>query len=102
MSKELVLGVVIGASLKAGFATAFGRAEKSAQALGNEIKSATKHHEQFGRSIRARLALNPTQNLAKEARAFSILPWGGGDPRRFTACGRPRAGVCGLMCRTGP
>ena len=73
MSKELVLGVVIGASLKAGFATAFGRAEKSAQALGNEIKSATKHHEQFGRSIRARLALNPTQNLAKEARAYANM-----------------------------
>ena len=73
MSKELVLGVVIGASLKAGFSTAFGRAEKSAQALGNEIKSATKHHEQFGRSIRARLALNPTQNLAKEARAYANL-----------------------------
>ena len=44
MSKELVLGVVIGASLKAGFATAFGRAEKSAQALGNDIKIATKQH----------------------------------------------------------
>lgn len=73
MSKELVLGVVIGASLKAGFTTAFGRAEKTAKALGDEIKNITKQHDQFGRSLRARNALNPTQNLAKEARAYASL-----------------------------
>ncbi|QEY23553.1 phage tail tape measure protein [Neisseria animalis] len=73
MSKELLVGVVIGASLKAGFATVFGRAEQTVKALGSEIKNATKMQEQFGRALRARQALNPTHNLAKESRAYAEL-----------------------------
>ena len=41
MAKELVIGVVIGAALKAGFTTVFGRAEHAAKALGGEIQKAT-------------------------------------------------------------
>lgn len=73
MAKELLVGVVIGATLKAGFSSVFGRAEKTAKALGSEIKAATKANEAFGKSIRAQLALNPTRSLSQQAAAYGRL-----------------------------
>jgi phage tail tape measure protein, TP901 family len=73
MAKELLVGVVVGATLKAGFTTVFGRAEKAAKALGDEIKNATRANEAFGRAIRARIALNPTRELSGQSRAFAAM-----------------------------
>lgn len=73
MAKELLVGVVIGATLKAGFSSVFGRAEKTAKALGSEIKAATKANEAFGKSIRAQAALNPTRSLSQQAAAYGRM-----------------------------
>ena len=56
MAKELLVSVAIGATLTGAFTTVFGRAEKTAKALGNEIKTATAANEAFGKAIRARMA----------------------------------------------
>ena len=73
MAKELLVSVAIGATLKAGFTAIFGRAEKTAKALGSEIKSATAANEAFGKAIRARMALNPTRELGSQSRAYAAM-----------------------------
>ena len=73
MSKELLIGVGIGATLKAGFSAVFGRAEKTVTALGNEINKATKANEAFGKSIRAQAQLNKTLDLSKQSRQYADM-----------------------------
>lgn len=73
MSKELLVSVAIGATLKAGFTTVFGQAEKTAAALGTEIKAATKQSEAFGRSLRRQAAMNPSRNLAQQSQQYAAL-----------------------------
>ena len=73
MSKELLIGVGIGATLKAGFDAAFGKAEKTVVALGNEIKTATKVNEAFGKSIRAQSQLHKTLDLSKQSRQYAEM-----------------------------
>lgn len=73
MSKELLIGVGIGATLKAGFSAVFGRAEKTVTALGNEINKATKANEAFGQSIRAQAQLNKTLDLSKQTRQYAAM-----------------------------
>ena len=73
MTKELLIGVGIGATLKAGFDAAFGKAEKTVVALGNEIKTATKANEAFGKSIRAQQQLNKTLDLSKQSRQYAEM-----------------------------
>ena len=73
MAKELLVSVAIGATLTGAFTTVFGRAEKTAKALGNEIKAATAANEAFGKAIRARMALNPTRELGSQSRAYAAM-----------------------------
>ncbi|MFD1246021.1 phage tail tape measure protein, partial [Paralysiella testudinis] len=73
MAKELLVSVAIGATLTGAFTTVFGRAEKTAKTLGNEIKSATAANEAFGKAIRARMALNPTRELGSQSRAYAAM-----------------------------
>ena len=73
MAKELLVSVAIGATLTGAFTTVFGRAEKTAKALGNEIKTATAANEAFGKAIRARMALNPTRELGSQSRAYAAM-----------------------------
>ncbi|WP_066080940.1 phage tail tape measure protein, partial [Bergeriella denitrificans] len=51
MSSELAIGVVIGASVRAGFSTVFGRAKNTVKELGSEINNVRTQQERLGRSI---------------------------------------------------
>ncbi len=73
MAKELALGIVIGATLRSGFGTVFGRAERTAKALGREIEGATKANEAFGRSLRAQASLGWTDKLRQGSRAYADM-----------------------------
>ncbi len=73
MSKELLVSVVVGATLKAGFSTVFGKAEKSAKALGEEIKTATKKQEQFAKSMRSMQALGMNKDLSRQSREYARM-----------------------------
>lgn len=51
MSSELAVSVLIGASVRAGFATVFGRAKNTVKELGGEIQKTRSAQERLGRSI---------------------------------------------------
>lgn len=51
MSSELAVSVLIGASVRAGFATVFGRAKNTVKELGGEIQKTRAAQEKLGRSI---------------------------------------------------
>lgn len=51
MSSELAVGVVIGASLRAGFATVLGRAKKTVHEIGSEIQVVSRKQESLGRIL---------------------------------------------------
>lgn len=73
MAKELALGIVIGATLRSGFGTVFGRAERTAKALGRKIEGAAKANEAFGRSLRAQSSLGWTDKLRQGSRAYADM-----------------------------
>ncbi|MFC5921413.1 phage tail tape measure protein, partial [Neisseria weixii] len=51
MSSELAVSVLIGASVRAGFATVFGRAKNTVKELGGEIQKTRATQEKLGKSI---------------------------------------------------
>lgn len=51
MSSELAVSVLIGASIRAGFSTVFGRAKNTVKELGGEIQKTRAAQEKLGRSI---------------------------------------------------
>ena len=51
MSSQLAIGVVIGASVRAGFTSVFGRAQNTVKDLGGEIQRVKSKQEALGRSI---------------------------------------------------
>lgn len=48
MANNLVLGLVIGASLKGSFSAAFGKANKTIENLSNNLGKATQQNEKLG------------------------------------------------------
>lgn len=72
MSNELVLSVAIGATLRAGFATIFGRARNASRALGSEIQAVTRQQERLGR-VMARSLAHPMRNLGQMNRHYQRM-----------------------------
>lgn len=72
MSSELAVGVVIGASLRAGFTSVFGRAKKTVGELGSEIRKVTKEQDILGRKLSAGIGKN-TRGLSEMRRRYDIL-----------------------------
>ena len=72
MSNELVLSVAIGATLRAGFATIFGRARNASRALGSEIQAVTRQQERLGR-VMARSLAHPMRNLGQMSRHYQRM-----------------------------
>ena len=72
MSNELVLSVAIGATLRAGFATIFGRARNASRALGSEIQTVTRRQERLGR-VMARSLAHPMRNLGQMSRHYQRM-----------------------------
>ena len=56
MSSELAVSVVIGAGIRAGFSSIFGRAKNTVKELGSEIQNVTRKQESLGKSIAKGLA----------------------------------------------
>lgn len=73
MAKELLVGIAIGASIKAGFTTVFGRAEHTAKMLGREIERTTKANEAFGRSLRSPSMQRWTGFLQRGTRQYAAM-----------------------------
>ena len=73
MSKELSVSVVIGATLKAGFSSVFGKAENAAKGLGEAIKSATRKQDQFAKAMRGMHAMNMAKDLSKQSREYARM-----------------------------
>ena len=72
MSNELVLSVAIGATLRAGFATIFGRARNASRALGSEIQAVTRQQERLGRVMSRSLA-HPMRNIGQMSRHYQRM-----------------------------
>ena len=56
MSSELAIGIVLGASVKAGFSSVFGRTKNTIKELGSEIQRVKSQQDKLGLSISKGLA----------------------------------------------